>query len=137
MKNERVGRDREKGSVIAEVGLTLPVLLFMMLGLVDLGRGIAAKAAIGSAARAATRYASVRSTRSSDPATVSKIATYLRDRIEGLDPEQVQVSAEWSPSNTRGAKVQVNVSYNFAPIMPFIPVSSVQLTSSSESIISN
>ena len=132
-----VRRDRQKGNVVAEVGLALPVLLFMMLGLVDIGRGLACKAALGSAARAGSRYASVRSTTSTDPANISKIATYVRDRIEGMDPAAVTVSAAWSPNNTRGARVQVNVTYNFEPIIPFIPITSVALSSSSESIISN
>jgi Flp pilus assembly protein TadG len=112
-------------------------MLFMVLGLVDLGRGLAAKSALGQAVRAATRYASVRSSTSGDPATQSKIATYLRGQITSLDTDAIEVTTEWSPSNNRGSKVQVNVRYTFAPIMPFIPVSSVELTSSSESIISN
>jgi hypothetical protein len=47
------------------------------------------------------------------------------------------VTAVWDPTNTRGSKVQVNVSYNFVPAMPFIPIQSIALSSSSESIISN
>ena len=130
------GREKQKGGVVAEVGLALPVLLFMMLGLVDLGRGLAAKAALGGAVRAAARYASVRSTTSGDVATTSKIETYLRNHVEGLDREQIEVSAAWVPTNTRGSRVQVSVSYLFVPIMPFVPAS-IQLTSSSQSIISN
>ena len=132
-----IGREKQKGGVIAEVGLALPVLLFMMLGLVDLGRGIAVKAALGGAVRAAARYASVRSTTSGDPATATNVRNYLRNHIEGIDSSQVEVTTAWTPTNTRGSRVQVSVSYNFAPIMPFIPVSSIQLTSSSQSIISN
>ena len=84
---------QQRGNVAAEVALTLPVLLFIMLGLIDLGRGLACKAALGYAARAGTRYASVRSTTSQDPATLTKITNYVRDRVEGLDPSQVQVRA--------------------------------------------
>jgi Flp pilus assembly protein TadG len=127
----------EKGNTTAELALTLPILMFAMLGLVDFGRGLAAKAAIGSAVRAAARYASVRSTTSTDPASQTKIETYLRDQIAGLNPEGVTVTTAWSPANTRGSRVQIHVAYTFVPIMPFIPVSSIELTSSSESIISN
>ena len=132
-----IGRDKQKGGVSAEVGLALPLLLFMMLGLVDLGRGLAAKAALGGAVRAAARYASVRSTTSGDAATATKIENYLRAHVDGLDTDQIQVTAAWVPTNTRGSRVQVSVSYPFTPIMPFIPVDSIQLTSSSQSIISN
>jgi Flp pilus assembly protein TadG len=132
-----IGREKQKGGVVAEVGLALPLLLFMMLGLVDVGRGLAAKAALGGAVRAATRYASVRSSTSGDAATVTKIQNYLRAHVEGLDTNQIEVTAAWTPTNTRGSRVLVNVSYPFTPIMPFIPVSSIQLTSSSQSIISN
>ena len=127
---------QQRGNVAAEVGLALPILLFVMLGLVDIGRGLAAKAALGYAARAGTRYASVRSTTSQDPATLTKITNYIRDRVEGLDPSQVQVTAHWVPTNTRGSRVQVNVTYSFVPIIPFMP-ESVQLSSSSQVLISN
>ena len=131
-----VGARGQKGNVTAEIALTLPIVLFVILGLVDLGRGVAARAALGYAARAGTRYASVRSSTSQDPATLAKIAQHVRDRVEGLDPEQVQVAAVWTPANTRGARVQVNVVYSYAPIIPFLP-DSIQLQSSSEVLISN
>ena len=132
----RVLRRQQRGNVAAEVALTLPILLFIMLGLIDLGRGLACKAALGYAARAGTRYASVRSSTSQDPATLTKITNYVRDRVEGLDPSQVSVTANWVPANTRGSRVQVNLTYTFAPIIPFVP-EAVQLTSSSQVLISN
>jgi len=130
-------RRGERGSVAAEVAMALPILMFVLLGVIDLGRGVAAKAALGSAARAAARYASVRSMTSGDPATLEKIRGYLRGNVSGIDPDQVTVTTIWSPTNTRGSKVQVSVSYNFLPVVPFIPVESLSLRSSSESIISN
>ena len=137
MRGSNRNQRKQRGSVVAEVALALPVMLFAMLGLVDIGRGVAAKAALGHAARQATRYASVRSSTSTSPATTSSIESYLVGHVEGLDPELLLVSTSWSPANTRGSKVSVSVSYNFEPIMPFIPIESVELESSSESIISN
>ena len=46
------------------------------------------------------------------------------------------MAAVWTPANTRGARVQVNVVYSYAPIIPFLP-DSIQLQSSSEVLISN
>ena len=89
------------------------------------------------AARLATRYASVRSNTSGSPATTESIETYLIDHVDGLDPDLIEVTTSWSPANNRGSTVQVSVSYDFAPIMPFIPIESIELASSSESIISN
>ncbi len=131
------GIRRQRGSVVAEVALVLPVMMLVFLGLIDLGRGLAVKAELGHAARAATRYASVRSTTSSDPATYAKSAAFVRDSLHGLDSEAVEVTSAWVPANTRGARVQVSVRYTFDPIMPFLPVQSIELASSSESIISN
>jgi Flp pilus assembly protein TadG len=137
MRGSSPRRRREKGSVVAEVGLALPVMLFAMLGMVDIGRGVAAKAELGHAARLATRYASVRSATSGSPATNSSIESYLIGHVEGLDPDLIVVNTTWNPANSRGSKVQVSVTYDFAPIMPFIPIESIELASSSESIISN
>ena len=127
----------QRGSAAAEIAIALPVLLFALMGVIDLGRGVAAKAELGSAARATTRYASVRSVTSGDAATADKIRNFLRGNVTGIDPSQVQVTTTWAPTNTRGSKVLVTVSYVFVPVVPFIPVHSIGLTSSSESIISN
>lgn len=132
-----VRRRRNRGSVVAEVAMALPVMMFAMLGLVDIGRGIAAKAALGHAARLATRYASVRSSTSGSPATATTVQDFLREHIEGLDPESVTVATTWEPTNNRGSTVQVAVSYDFELAMPFIPVDTISLSSRSESIISN
>ena len=137
MRGSSRSRRRQKGSVVAEVALVLPVMMFAMMGLLDIGRGIAAKAALGNAARLATRYASVRSNTSGSPATTESIETYLIDHADGLDPDLIEVTTNWNPANNRGSTVQVSVSYDFAPIMPFIPIESIELASSSESIISN
>jgi len=134
----KIRQRSERGNVAAEVALALPVLLFALLGIVDMGRGVAAKAALGSAARAATRYAAVRSVTSGDPATADKIRAYLRGNVSGgIDPDLIQINAVWEPTNTRGSMVQVSVNYDFVPVMPFIPIHSIALSSSSESIISN
>jgi Flp pilus assembly protein TadG len=122
--------------MVAEVALALPVLMFATLGLVDLGRGIASKASLGSAARLATRYASVRSGTSGNPATASSIESYVRSQVQGLDPEELVITTTWTPSNSRGSTVKIGVSYDFSPIMPFIPIESIVLSSNSESIIS-
>lgn len=128
---------RQQGSVIVEMSIGIPVLIILAIGMIDLGRGIAARAALGHAARAAVRYASVRSTTSDDPVTTSKVQTYVRNHVEGLDPSMITVTPSWSPNNTRGATVHVALSYPFEPIVPFIPVDSIWLTTSSEAIISN
>lgn len=48
-----------RGQSLVETALVLPILLLLMLGLLDLGRGAYAYVAIGDAARAGTRTAIV------------------------------------------------------------------------------
>ena len=63
-------KKRERGSSSAELAILLPLLLLTTVGIVDFGRIVSARNMLSNAARDATRYASVRSIDSEDPATL-------------------------------------------------------------------
>ena len=50
----------QHGATLYEFAAILPIILFIMLGIVDFGRAMYAYHFVASAARAATRWASVR-----------------------------------------------------------------------------
>ena len=128
---------KQKGSVAAEMAIALPLFFFILMGLVDLGRGVAARATIGHIAREAARWASVRGSDSPEPATASSIQTWARARVEGLDPNDMNVNAVWTPTNDRGGTVEVLVNYTFRPVVPWMPFNSINLSTSSETTILN
>ena len=127
---------RERGTTSLELSLLLPVFLMTTLGVVDFSRGVWAKGTIMNAVREGTRYASVRSERSGNPALSEAIADRVRSQAVGLDPEAVDVTTTWLPTNNPGSIVRVVVSYEFEPIVPLPGIDTIELTSSSEMIVS-
>ncbi len=113
-------RDQE-GQSLVEFALTLPILLLLLVGIVDVGRGLQAYVALGNAVREAVREASVHGADASVPwgptANDSRVTTAVRSRIVGIRTEDIAVTSSWpSASNAQGAEVIVGATYTFQPI---------------------
>jgi len=132
----RRGKRRERGSASVELAVLLPVVFLLLLGVVDFGRASWTKNALSNIAREATRYASVRSVRSQDPATSAKVAGMVVGQAGPLDPDLLAVTTNWTPTNQPGNVVQVGLTYPFEPIVPLFGIESIELSSSSQMIIS-
>jgi Flp pilus assembly protein TadG len=129
-------RRRERGAAAAEFAIILPVFFLLVMGAVDFGRAFWTKNTLANVAREATRYASVRSLRSQDPATLTKIKGVILGQSGPLDPEKMVVTASWTPTNNPGGSVRVDVSYPFEPVLPLLFFESIGMTSSSTMIVS-
>lgn len=147
---------KQEGSVMVEFAVSVVLLLVMVFGVVDFGRALYTYHFLSNAARDATRWASVNgSSCTSDPtcpnggpASQQDIASYI-DRITpaGINPNSVIVAANWprgtvgcsllNPSDAPGCPVQVQVSYQFNFLVPLVHNGSINLSSSSEAIISH
>ena len=127
---------REHGSSSAELAILLPLLLLTTVGIVDFGRIVSARNMLSNAARDATRYASVRSIDSEDPATQEGIRDRVVSGLGLLDSESLEVEAIWLPTNAPGNSVQVSLVYQFEPISPVMPIGLRTLSASSTMIIS-
>jgi len=142
------GKEKERGTELVEYAIVLTLLLMVLFGLIDFGRALYAYHFVSDAAREGTRYAMVRgSTCSSSgcPASSSDIQNYLDKVPAGIDPTQLSVTTTWNPNssanctgtpNAPGCVVEVEVSYNFKFMLPFLPWSTVAMQSTSEMVIS-
>lgn len=113
-------RHRTRGQALTEFALVFPILLLFMLGIIVLGLGVFYQQQLENAAREAARYAAIHSSEAQCP-TISnydpgafgprpfsyyecdvpwagwpKMTGFARNRIWGLDPTQVKISACWS-----------------------------------------
>jgi Flp pilus assembly protein TadG len=144
----------EDGSTTVEFALTLVVVMSFLLGIMEIGLCLFTYNFVAEAARLGTRYAMVRG--SSCNATGSLCTTtsqtdvqsYLRGlSLPGITPASMTVTTTWpdttgcapssSPCNNPGNHVIVAVKYQFPLTIPFAPVTTVSLTSTSEAVISN
>lgn len=129
-------RRLQRGSTLVEGALTLTVLLMVVFGIMDFGRLVWWRTMLADAAREGSRYASMRGSTVTQPATAADVTTDVKKSIGGMDTSALNVSTTWNPNNQPGSTVQVTVSYNFSPLVPYIPSSLITLTSTSAYTIS-
>jgi Flp pilus assembly protein TadG len=143
------------GNTLTEFAFVLPLLVMVIFGVIDFGRALYAYHFVSDAAREASRWASVRGNQC-DPglpgckAGQKEVQDYVASIVPpGIDssPQALSVTAAWvAPPgkvgtcnvfpNNPGCAVQVQVTYNFKFILPFLPKSTYAMKSTSEMIIS-
>ena len=145
-----------RGSTLVEFAFLIPILFALVFGIIDFGRALYSYHFVSNAAREATRWASVRGRDctglSGCPpgAAATDVSSYVTSIAPmGIDtsPSKLSVTTNWvmPPNNlpictayptNPGCAVQVQVSYQFKFILPFLPSSGYRMTSTSEMIIS-
>jgi Flp pilus assembly protein TadG len=138
MKKVRASKKDDQGVSVLEFGLVVLVFYAFVFGVMDFGRALYSYHFVSHAAREATRYAIVHGAQSSDPATANDIAQYVKNITpNGIDPNAITVSATWSPDNTPGSNVRIQVQDNFHFVMPLLLTTHMNLSSASQMVISN
>ena len=100
-----------RGNAIIESGLCLVLFMTIFFGIMEFGWGIFNYNFVSYAAREGSRYASTHGSLSPSPASASDIQTMIRDRAVAMDTSQLAVTTNWTPNNSPGNTVTVNVSY--------------------------
>jgi Flp pilus assembly protein TadG len=117
MENRRRRGIRERGAVVVETALLLPLLLLIIFGIIDLGRAFNTKQALTHATREAVRVYAV----TQDNGTASNA---FWTGATGLDAARITVSIPADDSCTPGDPVSVTSSYDFNFIaLPFTSIS--------------
>jgi Flp pilus assembly protein TadG len=153
----------ESGAAILEMALSVGILLTFIFGIMEVCLAAYTYHFISEAAREATRYAIVRGSSFTTDCTAptlatctaqggnntGDIATYVQNfGFPGIDPNKMTVNSTWLTSagtacgitdicKAPGNQVQVTITYNFPLSVPFVPVNTWALTSTSQMVISN
>jgi len=127
---------RERGTTAVELALMIPLITMLVVGCIDLGRGVWAKHSLEHVVGDAVRWAAVNGDSSSSPMTEATMETRVRSALPYLDSEELTVTTTWSPNNRPGSDVTVNLSYNFDPIIPFMSMEAFALSAAATSVIS-
>ena len=99
---------RDRGATAVEVALLMPILLFLVMGVIDFGRAMHAQITITQAAREGVRVAALK-----QPDPVSR----TEDAAVGLDGIGVAVDA-CPATPTPGTDAEVEVTYTFTFVTP-------------------
>ncbi len=129
-------RNRQRGSSIVELSISLLVFMVTLIGIMDFGRIAGAYNILAGATKEAARYAIVHGSMSGSAATNSDIQSIVQHWAIGLDPGSLNVTTTWAPGNTPGSTVQVVATYTITPILIWISGSSFTISSQSKMIIS-
>ena len=125
-----------RGQALAEFAIGTFAFLLVLFATMDMSRALYAYNFVSEAARDATRYAAVHGKSSKQPASTSTIQTLVSNEALSLDPTALTVTTIWTPDNSPGNTVKVQVSYTFKPIFPLLP-SNIAVSSTSQMVISN
>lgn len=142
MKRNGISKDRKPrlndiGSAVLEFGLVVVMFFMFVFGVMDFGRALYSYHFVSNAACEATRYAIVRGSSSTDPVTASDIQAYVKSITpEGIDPNQLTVTTTWSPDDSPGSTVRVQVSDNFQFMTPVLATYQMNFSDSSQMVIS-
>jgi len=99
---------RDRGATAVEVALLMPILLFLVMGIIDFGRAMHAQITITQAAREGVRVAALK-----QPDPVGR----TEDAAVGLD--DIGVGVDDCPATpTPGADAEVEVTYTFTFVTP-------------------
>jgi Flp pilus assembly protein TadG len=137
----------QRGTSMVETMLVMTLLLTVLCGVMEAGRALYTYHAVANAARLGARYAIVRGSScavTGCPATTATVRDYVRGQTLYVDSSNLAVNTTW-PGNTGctdagkngpGCLVVVRVQYTFNWSIPFVPLPSLPMTSTSQMLIS-
>jgi Flp pilus assembly protein TadG len=132
-----------RGQAMVETAIASLAFIGLIVGLIEVGRGVWNYNMLAHATREGARYAIVHGADSTDPSGPGSDHFTAPDQDEmvfetvgrfgrGLDPDGLAVTSEWPDGdNQRGSKVKVTARYEFHSIFSFLGISPVTLTGSS------
>ena len=132
---------RASGQSTAEFAFGALGLFFLMFAIFNMAQAVYAYNWVAYAAREGSRWAAVRGAdikTSSIPLTTSTdVSNYVEGETRGLNLSNMNVAATWSdPTEKPGSTVAVNVTYQFNFTAPFTSLGPLNMSSSSQMVIS-
>jgi Flp pilus assembly protein TadG len=116
------------GAAAIEFALTISAFMMLVLGIVEIGRYVAAQQSLLSAVHVGGRYAVAHSSSSSSPATQSSIQTVIQNAAGALVAGSITATTTFSPNNSAGSTVTITGTYPWAPLVPLLNLPSATIT---------
>jgi Flp pilus assembly protein TadG len=112
----------EGGNVAVEYALTLPFLIAMIYGIVEISHFAYLRTTMENVSHDAVRYATVHSSQSGTPKMSSDVTTFTSNELSslglnGAGTGGTTVTVTYTPDNSPGSTVKVRISYPFVPFM--------------------
>ncbi|MGH9157333.1 MAG: TadE/TadG family type IV pilus assembly protein [Acidimicrobiales bacterium] len=105
-------RRDQRGAAMVEFALVLPLLVMLVFGIIEFGRGYNAKITVTAAAREGARLLAL-------GGTADEVRARVRASAPSLDPSLITFNSFTAPCTT-GATVEVQASYPVAWEIPIV-----------------
>jgi Flp pilus assembly protein TadG len=108
-----------RGATAIEAAFTLPLVMVLTFGAVEMGRAVSAQANINHAVKETARFAAVRGAASGAAATESQLEA-MAVQLAELPAYTLVPTVSWNPDKVPGGVVTVELLHTFTPItLPF------------------
>jgi Flp pilus assembly protein TadG len=125
----------ERGGVAIEFAFVIPIAILLTLGSIEVARAVSVQASINQAAKETVRYASVRGSASGAAATKAQLEA-MAVQLADLADAGTSAAVTWSPDNSPGGVVTVDMETTFSPVaLPFGPSSYTFTSTASMTIV--
>jgi Flp pilus assembly protein TadG len=109
----------EKGQAAVELGLIVPIILFLICGIFDFGRILYTASTINILGQEAARYVSLES--STDRRTTAEVKQFVIDKAIVENKELINVTVTPSEGTRKsGDYVKIDITYSLTYITPFM-----------------
>ncbi|HLA17261.1 MAG TPA: TadE/TadG family type IV pilus assembly protein [Candidatus Limnocylindrales bacterium] len=135
------------GQALVEFAIVAPIFFLILFAMIDFGRYVYYVQILNNAAREGTRYAIVHGALSLAPtgppddpsgAAVKDVVRNYAIGVVGIeDPSVLDIVVTWNPDNSRDNPVTVEVTYEFRPVIPVVPIPPISVKGASTLVINN
>jgi Flp pilus assembly protein TadG len=120
--------ENQRGAAAIEFALTVSIFFMLTLGIIEIGRYVAAQQSLLSAVHLGGRYAVAHSSSSSSPATQSSIQTVIQNAAGALVASSITATTTFSPNNNAGSTVTISATYPWTSLVPLLNLPSATIT---------
>jgi len=125
------------GAAAVEFVIIAPIFIALMVGGLDLGRYFFLQNELTSVVQDAGRFAMIRGSSSSTPATQGNVANFATQQLRFNEAANVTFTVTFLPNNTKGSTVRVRGQANFQVFGGLFATSALTLDATSVNIFVN
>lgn len=128
-------RRHQGGQSIVEFAMASVLFFTVLFGVIQFGLAVWQYNTMSNLAQQGARWASVRGSASSMPATLDQLRAYVNSISLGI-PVTVTATPSSPSTVTPGSPISVQVSSSFSPVTSLIPSATLNLASSATMVVS-
>ena len=125
----------DQGSETVEFALALPILMMISFAAFELILFLSCFVGATYGSKAAVRYGSTHGSASIIPCTAATLTNIVKSFMVGLPGGQVTVNPTWTPNNSVGNLITVQVTMTYSTGIPFTSLHAISASTTATGVI--